>query len=231
MKALFATVSASLTLALSAAAASAVVLYDGLSTPSQTPSQQNWLYQATSLAPIPTATATTGGTVLDTTGNIYNYAGYFTQTPTPLERSAGYTVSFRLRLNSESHGTNTNRAGLSLIVMSNQVTGETQPYGIELGFWLSNIWAQSATFTRAETANYNTQSLAHTYHLKVKGNQYQLFVDNATTPILQGPLRQYTGYTPPTGSQNPYTTPNLVFVGDNTSSAKAKVTLIRVEAN
>ena len=231
MKVFFSTITASLALALSATAASALVLYDGLSSPSQTPAQQNWLYQASAIAPIPTATATSSGTVLDTTGTNLNYAGYFNQTPVFLDRSTGYTVSFKLRLSSESHGTNNNRAGFSVIVMSNQVTGEAQPYGVELGFWLNSIWAQSATFTKAETATYNTQSLAHTYHLKVSGNQYQLFVDDATTPILQGPMRQYTGYTPPAGYPNPYKTTNLIFWGDNTTSAKAKVTLMRVEAN
>lgn len=230
MKALLSTVTASLTLAISATAASALLLYDGLSSPFQTPSQQNWLYQATAIAPIPTATATSSGTVLDTTGTSSNYAGYFNQTPVILDRSHGYTVSFRLRVSSESHGTNNNRAGFSVIVISNRGAGETQPYGVELGFWLNNIWAQSSTFTKSETATYNTQSLAHTYHLKVRGTQYQLFVDDATTPILKGPLRQYS-YTPPAGYPNPYKTPNLIFWGDNTTSANSKVTLIRVEAN
>lgn len=228
MKVFLSTLTASLTLALSATAASALLLYDGLSSPFQTPSQQNWLYQATAIGIIPKATATSSGTVLDT-GDSANYAGYFNQNPIILDRSNGYTVSFRLRVNSESHGTNNNRAGFSVLVISNQRAGESQPYGIELGFWLNNIWAQSSTFTRAETATYNTQSLAHTYHLKVSGNQYQLFVDNGTAPILQGPLRQYTGYTPPPGYPNPYKTPNLLFWGDNTTSAKSKVTLMRVE--
>ena len=231
MKALLSTVTASLTLALSATAASALLLYDGLSSPFQTPSQQNWLYQATAIAPVPTANATSSGTVLDTTGTNFNYAGYFNQTPIILDRSTGYTVSFKLRVSSESHGTNNNRAGFSVIVMSSQVEGEAQPYGVELGFWLNSIWAQSSTFTRAETATYNTQSLAHTYHLKVSGNRYQLFVDNDAMPILTGPLRQYTGYAPTAGYSNPYKTSNLIFWGDNTTSAKSKVTLMRLEAN
>lgn len=230
MKALLSAVTASLTLAISATAASALLLYDGLSSPFQTPSQQNWLYQATAIGVIPKAIATSSGTVLDT-GDSANYAGYFNQNPILLNRSNGYTVSFKLRVNSESHGTNNNRAGFSVIAISNQGTDEVQPYGIELGFWTGKIWAQSSTFTRAETATYNTQSLAHTYHLKVSGNQYKLFLDNATTPILQGPLRQYTGYMPPAGYPNPYKTPNLMFMGDNTTSAKSKVTLMRVEAN
>jgi len=229
MKVFLSIVTASLALMLSAAAARAVVLYDGLSNPSQTPAQQKWLYQATAIATAPVATATSSGTVLDT-GNSSNYAGYFNGTPVILDRTTGYTVSFKLRVSSESHSTNNNRAGFSVIVMSKLGAGETQPYGLELGFWLNNIWAQSATFTKMETATYNTQSLAHTYHLKVSGNQYQLFVDNATAPILTGPLRQYS-YTPPAGYPNPYKTPNLIFWGDNTTSAGAKVTLIRVEAN
>lgn len=229
MKVFLSTLTASLALALSATAASAVVLYDGLSSPYQTPKEQTWLYQATAIATAPTATATNNGTVLDT-GNSNNYAGYFKQTPIILDRAKGYTVSFRLKVHSESHAAS-NRAGFSIIVMSNQGAGESQPYGVELGFWTTQIWAQSPTFTKMETATYNTQALAHTYHLKVSGNQYNLFVDNVTTPILQGPLRQYTGYTPPPGYPNPYKTPNLLFWGDNTTSANARVTLMKVEAN
>lgn len=229
MKALLSTLTASLTVAMGATIASAQVLYNGLSEPYQTPAQQNWLYQGTTVSPVPTATSTKDGTVLNT-GNSYNYAGYFNQTPITLDRLTGYTVSFKLKVDSEYHGNN-NRAGFSVIVMSDQAAGEAQPFGIELGFWEKRIWAQSATFTKAETATYDTKSAAHTYHLKVSGNQYQLFVDNGSTPILQGPLRQYTGYTPPTGYPNPYMIPNLIFWGDNATSSKAQVKLIRVEVN
>lgn len=208
----------------------AVVLYNGLSTPSQTPAQQGWVYLATPFPTAPSATATSSGTVLDT-GDIKNQAGYFRQSPSALNRLNGYTINFTVQINSENHGTNTNRAGFSVLVMSDRLSSEKQPYGIELGFWQNSIWAQNTGFTRGESVSFNTQAAWHNYKLKVVGSSYQLFVDGSATPILQGSLRQYTGYTPPPGYPNPYTTPNLIFLGDNTTSAKAKVTVKLVDVN
>lgn len=66
------------------------------------------------------------------------------------------------------------------------------------------------------------------YNLYVKGNQYKLFVNGSTNPILTGSLRQYTGFTPPPGYQNPYTTSDLIVLGDNTTSATSAVTITNV---
>lgn len=209
--------------------AGAVVLYNGLSTPSQTPAQQGWVYQATAFPPVPAAIATRLGTNLDTTGNVNNLAGYFRLLPSALNRRNGYTINFTVQINSEYHGTNTNRAGFSVLVMSDRTSGETQPYGIELAFWQTSIWAQNSSFTRGENVSFNTQAV-YNYRLNVLGTRYRLFVDGSSTPILQGSLRQYTGYTPPPGYPNPYAIPRLIFLGDNTTSAKAKVTVNLVEA-
>lgn len=226
MKKSIATIGLGFTFLLGATAANAVTIYDGLSTPSQTPAQQGWLYQYTTFPPAPTATATTGGTILNT-GNTSNYAGYFKQSPVVLDRNAGYTVSFSVKISSESHTSN-DRSGFSIIVVSNKLTGETQPYGIELDFWQDRVWAQDAALKHSETALLDTKSTVNNYSLYVKGNQYQLFVNGSTNPILTGYLRQYTGYTPPPGYQNPYTTPNLIFLGDNTTSATSAVTITKV---
>lgn len=230
MKISLVSITTSFALLMSVTTAKADVLYNGLSLPSQTPSDQGWLYQGTSIAPAPSATATSSGTILDSSGTNSNYAGYFRQSPLQLNRSTGYSVTFRVQVNSESHSS-TNRAGFSMIVISSLLAGESQPYGIELGFWTNSIWAQKVGFTRGENVSYNTKAQAITYKLSVKDNNYQLFANGATTPILQGTLRQYTGFTPPPGYGNPYTTPNLIFMGDNTTSARAKVTIVSVEAN
>lgn len=228
MKTLLAAITFTLTLSLGTAAARSAVIYNGLSTPSQTPQQQGWLYLATARAPAPSVQATSGGTILDSTGNSSNYAGYFIQAPFKLNRRRGYSISFTVQVNSESHRKN-NRAGFSVIVMSNGELGETQPYGLELGFWQDSIWAQNVGFTRGEQVSFNTKAAAHTYKLFVVGTRYKLFADGSSTPILRGALRQYTGFKPPLGYQNPYKTPNLIFLGDDTTSAEAKVTIARVE--
>ncbi|HEY9623697.1 MAG TPA: hypothetical protein V6C78_25290 [Crinalium sp.] len=211
----------------SSTSASAVTLYNGLSLPNQTPAQQGWLYQGTSVSTAPSATATTSGTILNT-GNRTNYSGYFKSSPNALNRSTGYSIQFGVRISSESHSNN-NRAGFSLIVMSASAAGETQPYGIELGFWTNSIWAQNVGFTRGENAAFNTQSTVNTYTLSVQGLNYKLYVNGSSKPILQGALRQYTGFTPPLGYPNPYTTPNLIFMGDDTTSATAIVIITRVD--
>jgi hypothetical protein len=228
MKTLIASVVAGLGLLIGVNSASAVTLYNGLSVPSQTPSQQGWLYLGTIFPIAPLESATVGGTILDS-GSNSNYAGYFRQSTVTLNRSAGYSITFKLQVNSESH-VSTNRAGLSMIVVSNPLAGETQPYAIELGFWENSIWAQNVGFTRGENVSFNTKASVQTYKLSVNNNSYKLFVNGDVNPILQGNLRQYTGFTPPPGYQNPYITPNLIFLGDNTTSAKARFTIVSVDA-
>ncbi|HEY9636689.1 MAG TPA: hypothetical protein V6D14_25040 [Coleofasciculaceae cyanobacterium] len=218
----------SFTLLIGAASVHAGLFYTGLLTPSQTPDQQGWKYLRTRTSTAPSATATRRGTVLDS-GNIKNYAGYFFQTPFKLDRNAGYNVSFSVEIKSESHSKD-DRAGFSIIAVSDQLTGETQPFALELGFWTNRIWAYNANATRGEGVSINTQAGMQSYILYIKGNQYQLFTTGSTNPILKGSLRQYTGYTAPAGFPNPYKTPNLLFMGDDTTSATAQVTIARLYA-
>lgn len=230
MKNTLAVITTGLSLLVGVTSVNAVTLYDGSLQPTQTPSQQGWVYQQkVNNSPTPTATTISNGTLLNS-GYISNQAGYFRLAPFPLVRDTGYSVSFSVKVDSESH-TNSNRAGFSLIVVSALSTGDTHPYSIELGFWQNSIWAQKVGFTRSENVTFNTQGNVNNYTLYVKGNQYQLFANGSVNPILKGNLRQYTGYTPPTGYPNPYTTPNLIFVGDNTTSATAQVTINSVSAS
>ncbi|MBW4561888.1 MAG: hypothetical protein KME32_12185 [Mojavia pulchra JT2-VF2] len=230
MKTSLATLTAGFALLMAVNPANAVLLYRGLSFSNQTPAEQGWLYFRSSVLPIPSAIATNEGTILDTTGTNSNYAGYFRQSPVILERTKGYNVTFRVQIHSESH-TAMNRAGFSVIVTSNKLVNEPHPHGIELGFWENNIWVQNVGFTRGENVFYNTKASGQIYNLSVKDGNYQLFANGSARPILKGKLRQYTGFAPPFGYKNPYTTPNLIFMGDNTTSAKAKVTIVSVEAN
>lgn len=229
MKTPLATIAAGLTFLVGATTANAnpTIIYNGLS--GQTPGQQGWLYRAGSdkppyivSAPLPVQTPSNIGTTLDS-GNNNNVAGYFLNSPTPLDREKGYTLRFKVQVNSESH-ISENRAGFSVLVVNKRLPGETQPYALELGFWQNNIWAYNLGFTRGENVNFNTTAM-QTYVLYVKGTNYWLFLANSRTPILKGQLRQYTGFNPPLGLPNPYTTPNLIFFGDDTSSATSKFTL------
>lgn len=224
------------TLLMEATSASAVPIYNGLSTPHQTPDQQGWLYLSGTHpftvpppTPVPSAKASSGGTILNSGKSSY-YSGYFYNYPwvnMNLDRSTGYSISFSVKINSEKHLT-PDRAGFSIIVISDTLPDETQPYGIELAFWQDKVWAQDVNFKHAEEVSFNNQANGNNYNLYVKDDQYQLFANGSTTPILQGKLRQYPP--PPGFPMNPYNKANLIFMGDDTSSATAKFTIRSVNA-
>jgi hypothetical protein len=231
-------------LAINAASVSAVVpaatvpivLYDGAL--GNRPDNQGWTYLAAGGSA--TQSATGGATTLDTSSGKGISAGYFaaeegflgSNAPVPvLDRVIGYTVSFTVQVELEDHsGSDKNndgiedRAGFSLIVLS------SDKRGIELGFWKDRIWAQeggtgSTLFTQAEGAAFDTQSARRPYTLAVQGDIYALSSNGA--PILSGNLRDYTAFN---GFPDPYETPNLIFLGDDTSSASAKIQLSYVAA-
>jgi hypothetical protein len=228
---------------------SALTLYDGASgkTPDNTQQPIRWTYLVTTFPvylPIPSATATTSGTTLDT-GASSNYGGYFLTkanlSSLLLNRINGYSISLKVQINSESHA-DSNRAGFSLLAMSNLATGDMLPYGIELGFWKDRIWAQNVGFTKGESVAYTTTT-SRVYRLAVLNKTYKLYDDSVSTstPILTGNLRNYTGFICPGTNvawtptnpqcQNPYATPNLIFMGDDTSKATAKVLITKVNAS
>lgn len=78
-------------------------------------------------------------------------------------------------------------------------------------------------FTQAEGVTVPTTSALITYTLAVLGDTYALSVSN--TVILTGPLRDYTAFA---GLIDPYETPNLIALSDNTTSARAAVRLAYV---
>jgi len=172
-----------------------------------------------------------GATLLDTLAFTNTYAGYTARSGLVpgLDRQAGYGVQFTTQLLSESHaGSDRNsdgvddRAGFSVTVLS------TDTVGIELGFWTDRVWAQEGgsppnLFTQAERVNFDTTSGLITYTLAISGTAYTLWANGA--PLLSGPLRDYTAFT---GPLDPYETPNLIFLGDNSASARASVRLAAV---
>jgi hypothetical protein len=172
-----------------------------------------------------------GATLLNTLALTGTYAGYTAQSSIVpvLDRQIGYSVTFTTQLLAESHaGSDRNgdgvddRAGFSVTVLS------TDTLGIEFGFWTDRVWAQeggsgSNLFTQAEGMPFDTTSRLITYTLAVSGTAYTLWADGA--PLLNGTLRDYTAFT---GPLDPYETPNLIFLGDNSASARASVRLAAV---
>lgn len=207
------------------------------------PTTQGWVFNQITVPGVTVSpTAANGVTNLNT---IYatsplsdaSYASYagFARTDQTLDRTQGYTLSFTAQINTEAHKASSDRngdgkydrAGFSLIVLS------SDKKGIELGFFADSIWAQedgsSATdpnlFTQAEAVAFNTTSHPIHYELTVLGNVYSLKATNTVThatATLSGELRDYTPFV---GTMDPYETPNLIFLGDDTTSAQANVNI------
>jgi hypothetical protein len=176
-----------------------------------------------------------GCTTLDSMARQVDSAGYFAvpRSLPALDRAAGYALRFSMQLVSEYHADSDkdgdgvgDRAGFSVIVLSSDTMG------IELGFWEDQIWAQEqgaaeppagTLFTHAESASFSTTGRMITYTLAVRDNEYELSSDGVT--ILRGQLRDYTTFE---GPVNPYRTPNFIFLGDDTGSARAVIRLAYV---
>jgi hypothetical protein len=194
--------------------ADTTVLYDG--SLNSTPDQQGWLY-ITNPGSSAVHSANEGGTTLNTTAKTNNQAGYFSYSHPlmpELNRSTGFTISFRVKVLSESHGNNSDRAGFSVIVITHYLKG------LELGFWSNEIWAQADLFTHAEGTNFDTTESLTGYDLAIWGNNYRLSAGGLT--ILTGPLRDYSSFGPP------YNIPDFLFFGDDTTSASASIKLASI---
>jgi hypothetical protein len=229
-----------------ATAAKAQPSYSGASGVLPTQAPWNWGYQALNLnnpltAPVATATAGGSVTILNTSGQIADAAGFTTHVPNllspgfayvhpnliPLDRSAGFEVDFTLRVLDEQHGS-ADRAGFSVTVLSS--VASPGPPGIELGFWKNEVWAQNAGFTHGESSGvFDTTTGLIPYRLLVSGNSYQLLANG--NQILSGNLRDYSAFSggPPFNTAFPYNQTNFTFFGDDTSSASASVQIASIQ--
>jgi hypothetical protein len=171
------------------------------------PDQQHW--DLVSLPATLTATLVGGGAQLDTRNSLGEYSGFSRLAPDPLNRTNGFRVRFSLQVLAETHRTE-HRSGVSLIILS------ADKLGIELAFWTNRIWVQSDSpmFTHGEETTFDTTQGMVTYELRFQANSYSLQADGST--ILSGAIRDYTPFQ---GVLDPYETPNLLFLGDDTSSA------------
>jgi hypothetical protein len=224
---------AALVLAPPGTQAEMTVLYDGsLGT---SPSAQGWGLCTMLTFPSPPAcggpaagaseTVSNGAVTYDTTSNQSLYSGYFRDQsvlfnfplPVTLDSSgAGFEVSFRARLDSETH-VSANRAGFSVIVL------DAAHKGVELGFWPDEVWAQSDAFSHAEGKAFDTQSDFADYALTLASGSYRLAMKRGpVAQTLNGTMRDYSG------QGFPYTESNFMFFGDDTGSASASFTLASV---
>ncbi|HEX2913424.1 MAG TPA: hypothetical protein VH186_21655 [Chloroflexia bacterium] len=205
-------------------------LYDG--TKGGTPDTQKFAYVTKPLLSASAVqTFANNVTTLDSTFAKGDSAGYFSNSPLVLDRTTGFRIRFGVQVVSEDHsGPNSDRngdgkddrAGFSIIAIT------SDKLGIELGFWTNRVWAQEGgaqqppngnLFTQAEGTTIDNSSKLSDYELHILGSNYFLFKDGVQ--VLTGPLRDYTA----SSNTIPYSTPNLIFLGDDTSSAMAKINL------
>jgi len=148
-----------------------------------------------------------------------------------LDRSKGFALRVALKVNSETHGGQTSRAGFSITLIGSDLRG------IELGFWTNAVFAQNGgaagtLFSRGEQALMNTTT-SRVYEVLVVGDTYLLCADDPgvvtsrRTVILSGAIRDYSAFQPSLAGvpYSPYITPDFLFLGDNTASASADVNL------
>jgi hypothetical protein len=145
-----------------------------------------------------------------------------------LSSGTGYRLTFGLELKSEDHSGNINRAGFSVTLIGDDKTG------VEIGFQKDSptagtIFVQndgrngSVIFTRGESVSTALPLSRNLWNLDVHGNTFELALAAGGNPVLSGALRDYSGYTG--NGKNAYGTPNFLFLGDNTSSARADFVL------
>jgi hypothetical protein len=209
-----------------------IVLYDAAL--GGTPDTQGELTYRDARAVAATQSFADGCTTFDTMTNQQDSAGYFADPRAipALSRQKGYALHFTVQIIEEYHADSDkdgdgvgDRAGFSVIALSSDTRG------IELGFWPDQIWAQEdgateppagTLFTHAEHAAFDTTKLT-TYTLAIHGDTYNL--SSGERAVLHGRLRDYTTFE---GPVNPYRTPNFIFLGDDTGSARAKIRLAYV---
>lgn len=195
--------------------AQAQVLFDGsLGT---APDAQGWSL----FAPPPLASGVLQGTfALDSrpAGNA-GRGGITRESPVALERGAGYSLGLSLRVDAEAHAS-IHRSGISLILLG------ADRRGIELAFWTDRLWTQadSPLFTHAEEGRIDTTRGFIEYAVTVSGDGYTVTAEGRL--LLSGPLRDYTAFS---GFPDVYEIPNLIFLGDNTTSAAGAFSLRRIE--
>ncbi|MBQ1763450.1 MAG: PEP-CTERM sorting domain-containing protein [Aquincola sp.] len=198
-----------------APAVQAVVLYDPAA--GSLPAAQGWLTSATSGAAAGTQTLSGGRLAIDTMGSGVVAFGNARLSPVALDGNAGYAVDFSLQVLAESH-TSPNRAGFSLLLV-----GSDPAQSVALSFWQDRVWVPTVDasaadrFVQGEGAGFDTTAAFTDYRLQVQGGRYS--VSAGGQALFSGTLQDYRS------GGLPYTVPNLVFFGDDSSRGSAQVAL------
>lgn len=169
------------------------------------PSAQGWT--PLQIGAAPAQSAASGAYRLDTTGTGVIYFGHSLTGVVTLDTSTGFDLSFSLNVLSETHSSS-NRSGYSVVMV-----GADPTQALELAFWSDSVWAYDYDalspdrFVHGAGAAINSGN--HDYQLSVRNSGFTLTSDGS--PLFAGALRNYTA------GGVPYTTPNFLFFGDDSS--------------
>ena len=190
---------------LATAPARAATLYDAAA--GSLPSAQGWAPLA--LGAAAAQSVGSGSYRLDTTGTGVVIWGNGLLSPVPLDTATGFDLSFSLQMVNETH-TSVNRTGYSVVMV-----GADASKALELAFWNDHVWVYDYDPTHADRfvhgadASFDTTAAMTSYTLAVRNQQFTLTANGNS--LLSGALRDYTA------EGLPYTTPNFLFFGDDTS--------------
>lgn len=178
------------------------VLFDGSKGRPDT-AEQGWFFLSLPPKAKVSGPDSSGAVRLDTVSSMGISAGWGMKLRYALERKAGYSATWKLRIVRESHARDDQRAGFSVFVLGRDHRG------IELAYWKDRIFVYNddKTFKPGEFAKLDT-GVIHSYRLAVKGEGYSVSVDGRAT--LSGKLRDYSAF------GFPYNQANSIFVGDDT---------------
>ena len=208
--------------------ATVFILYDEAQ--GNLPDDQAWLSYAAN-GGVATSIVVAGGVNLQTdasaSAGFSNYAlfplGFKKSLFPTLNSATGFTLSFAMQLHAEAHSSN-DRAGFSIILL------DENNLGVELGFWQDSIWSQSDNplfQAKDEQVAFNSTASMISYDLTILQSDYYLTQNGSI--LLTGGLKDYSAFTGgPGGTSIPYSLPSYLFLGDDTSSASANVTLGRI---
>jgi hypothetical protein len=142
--------------------------------------------------------------------------GYARISPVPLDTAIGFQLTFNLRVDGSS-SSSVNRGGYSLVLV-----GDDPSKSLELVFLTNEVFVYDYVgsdpdrFVRGASASI-TPFVPNSYVLTVVNDSFNLNVSGQN--LLSGPLVDYSA------QGLPYTTPNFVFFGDDTSRAASNAYL------
>lgn len=176
------------------------------------PTAQGWLQLVQGTPGI--ASAAGGEFRLDTLADPLTQHGYMRFSPVALDTVAGFQMTFSLRVDGET-SSSVNRGGFSLVVV-----GQDPTQGLELVFRTSEVFAYDYV---AGDPDRFVHGPGFAYTAGMPLNLVLTVAQNSWTLNHQGQIVMSGGLVDYTAQGSPYTLPNFIFFGDDTSRAAANV--------